>query len=180
MGPGLKGWECSFMDRGYPGIFLLMLGLTACAAAAAESPWAAEGQAKADIEACIAQAPESEGNAGRDCGDRFFMRCAEAGDWTTLAMLTCQGEVRDYWESVVAAREEAVIAKEDQRLTDWVAASGATYEAYREARCVRFRIPMGTMYGPMLVGCQSEMARERAEDLADFLGDEPLIVPEPE
>ncbi|PKP68128.1 MAG: hypothetical protein CVT83_06555 [Alphaproteobacteria bacterium HGW-Alphaproteobacteria-5] len=168
------------MDRGYPVIFLFLLGLIASAAAAADNPWVAEGQAQTDIDACIAQAPKGEGNAGRDCGDRFFVRCAEAGDWTTLAMLTCQGEVRDYWESAAAAREDAVIAKEDQRLTDWVEASGAAYEAYREARCARFRLPTGTMYGPILVGCQSEMARERAEDLADFLGDEPLIVPEPE
>lgn len=168
------------MDRGYPAIFLLVLGLSAPAAAAEDNPWLSEGRAKTEIEACIATAPEDEGNAGKDCGDKYFVQCAEAGDWTTRAMNFCQGAVRDYWDGVVAEREEAVISIDNQQLTDWVEVSRAAHEKHRDATCARFAIPMGTMYGPMLVGCSSEMARERAETLEDFLGEQPLIAPEPE
>lgn len=168
------------MDRRYPVIFLLVLGLSAPAAAAQDNPWLAEGKAEAEIGTCIAAAPEDEGSAEKDCGDKYFMQCAEAGIWTTLAMNFCQGAVRDYWEGVVVEREEAVISIDNQQLTDWVEASGATHDAYRDARCARFAIPKGTMYGQMLLACQTEMARERAADLADFLGEQPLIVPEPE
>jgi len=59
MEPGLKGRRCSFMDRGYPAIFLLMLGFSAPAAAAEGNPWRAEERAKAEIEAWLAAAPES-------------------------------------------------------------------------------------------------------------------------
>jgi hypothetical protein len=48
------------MDRGYPAIFLLALGLSAPAAAAEGNPWLAEERAKAEIEACLAAAPEPE------------------------------------------------------------------------------------------------------------------------
>jgi hypothetical protein len=44
------------MDRGYPAIFLLMLGFSA---AAEGNPWRAEERAKAEIEAWLAAAPES-------------------------------------------------------------------------------------------------------------------------
>jgi len=47
------------MDRGYPAIFLLMLGFSAPAAAAEGNPWRAEERAKAEIEAWLAAAPES-------------------------------------------------------------------------------------------------------------------------
>ena len=168
------------MDRGYPVIFLLALGLSAPAAAAEGNPWLEEGRAAQEIEACVAATPEDEGNAGKDCGDKVFVQCAEADNWTTLAMNFCQGAVRDYWDGVVAEREEAVVSIENQQLTDWVEVSRLAYEKHRDATCSRFAIPMGTMYGPMLGGCLSEMARERAEILEDFLGEQPLIVPEPE
>lgn len=168
------------MDRMFPVIFLAFLGLCAPALAQENNPWLAEGRAIAEMEACLAVAPEEDGNAARDCGDRFFMQCAEAGGWTTLAMNLCQLEVRDYWEGVVAAREQEIISKGDQRLTDWVKASAAAYEEHRNLTCSRFRLPQGTMYGPMLAACHARMTLERAEVLGDFTGEQPLIVPEPE
>ncbi|MDX5366216.1 MAG: hypothetical protein LPK88_07255 [Alphaproteobacteria bacterium] len=168
------------MDRVFPAIIVLSLGFSAPVAAQQDNPWLEPGRAATEIEACLAAAPEEDGNAARDCGDRYFMQCAEAGTWTTLAMNFCQYEIVEYWDGVVKAREMDIVSKEDQRLTDWVEASRAAYEAHRELTCSRFQIPMGTMYGPMLAACYAQMALERAEVLEDFTGDEPLIVPEAE
>jgi hypothetical protein len=180
MAAGLKGQECSFMDRMFPLIILAFLGLSAPAAAEEENPWLAEGRATSEMEACLAAAPEDEGNAGRDCSDLFFMQCAEAGGWTTLAMNFCQYELRDYWEGVATAREAEIVAREDARLTEWVEASAAAYEAHKNITCARFRIPQGTLYGMLLASCHSQMTRERADVLGDFVGEQPVIVPEPE
>ncbi len=90
------------------------------------------------------------------------------------------GAALGYWEGVAKAREQAVFAIDDQRLTDYVEVSGIAWERYREARCQRFLLPMGTMYLQMYAACMTETTMERAADLADFLGDEPLIVPEVE
>jgi hypothetical protein len=168
------------MDRVFPAIIVLLLGFSAPVAAQEGNPWLEPGKARAEIEACLAAALEDDGDAGRDCGDRYFMQCAEAGTWTTLAMNFCQYEIIDYWDGVVKAREIDIVAKEDQRLTDWVEASRAAYETHRELTCSRFQIPMGTMYGPMLAACYAQMALERAEVLEDFTGEQPLIVPEVE
>lgn len=168
------------MDRMYPVIFLFVLGVSLPAAAQEDNPWLEPGRAATEIEACLAAAPEEDGNRARDCGDRYFTQCAEAGNWTTLAMNFCQYEVFGYWDEVVKAREIEIVSKEDQRLTDWVEASSAAYEKHRELTCSRFQIPMGTMYGPMLAACYSQMALERAAVLEDFTGEEPLIVPEVE
>lgn len=168
------------MRRVFPGIFILVLGVSGPAAAQEDNPWLEPGRAQAEIEACLAVAPAGERNAARDCGDRYFTQCAEAGNWTTLAMNFCQYEVAGYWDELVKAREIEIVSKEDQRLTDWVEASSAAYEKHRELTCSRFQIPMGTMYGPMLAACYSQMALERASVLEDFTGEEPLIVPEVE
>lgn len=168
------------MDRVFPLIILAFLALSAPAAAEEENPWLGEGRVAAEMEACLATAPEDEGNAGHDCSDRFFMQCAEAGGWTTLAMNFCQYELRDYWEGVAAAREAEVIGREDARLTEWVEESAKAYEAHKNITCARFRIPQGTLYGMLLASCHSQMTRERAEVLGDFTGEQPLIVPEPE
>lgn len=168
------------MDRVYSVIFLLVLGLSGAAAAMEDNPWLEPGRAAAEMEACLAAAPAGEGNAGRDCSDKYFTACAEAGNWTTLAMNFCENEVGTYWDEVVGAREMEIVSKEDQRLTDWVEASAIAYERHRELTCSRFQIPMGTMYGPMLAACYSDMALVRARVLEDFLGEEPLIVPDPE
>ncbi|WP_339831811.1 lysozyme inhibitor LprI family protein [uncultured Parvibaculum sp.] len=168
------------MGRVYPTIFLMVLGFS-LPAAATGNPYLAKGEAGARIEACLvaASGEEAGGDAPKQCSAAYFAACAEAGDWTTLAMNQCQGAALGYWEKVVEAREDAVIAIEDRRLTDYVEASGVAYAAYRAARCRRFLIPMGTMYRQMHVACLTETAMERAADLADFLGEEPLIVPEP-
>lgn len=168
------------MDRVFPMIILAFLGVSAPAAAEEENPWLAEGRAAAEMEACLAVAPEGEGNPGRDCSDRFFMQCAEAGGWTTLAMNFCQYALRDYWEGVVAEREAEIIGREDARLTEWVKESAKAYEAHKNITCARFRIPEGTLYGMLLASCHAEMTRERAEVLGDFVGEQPVIVPEPE
>lgn len=164
----------------FPLISVLVLGLSGAAQAQEDNPWLEPGRAATEIEACLATAPEEDGNSARDCGDRYFTQCAEAGNWTTLAMNFCQYEVIGYWDEVVKAREMEIVSKEDQRLTDWVEASSAAYEKHRELTCSRFQIPMGTMYGPMLAACYSQMALERAAVLEDFTGEEPLIVPEVE
>lgn len=164
----------------FPAIFLLVLGFSGAAAAQEDNPWLEPGRAQAEIEACLAGPPKGEGDAARNCGDRYFTQCAEAGNWTTLAMNFCQYEVIGYWDEVVKAREAEIVAKENQRLTDWVEASNAAYEKHRELTCSRFQIPMGTMYGPMLAACYAQLALERARVLEDFLGDEPTIVPEME
>lgn len=159
-------------------ISVLVLGVSGSAQAQEDNPWLEPGKARAEIEACLAAAPAEDGNAARDCGDRYFTQCAEAGNWTTLAMNFCQYEVTGYWDEVVKVREMEIVSKEDQRLTDWVEASALAYEKHRELTCSRFQIPMGTMYGPMLAACYARMALERAEVLEDFRGDEPLIVPD--
>ena len=166
------------MDRPVSAIFLLVLWFGSSAPAQENNSWLEPGKARAEIEACLAAAPEDEGHAGRDCGDRYFMQCAEAGTWTTVAMNFCQYEIIDYWDGVVKAREMEIVSKEDRRLTDWVEASAIAYEKHRELTCSRFQIPMGTMYGPMLAACYAKMALERAEVLEDFTGEEPLIVPD--
>jgi hypothetical protein len=180
MTAGLKGQGCSFMRGIFLAIFLLALGFSGAATAQDDNPWLEAGRAKAEIEACLAAAPEDAGNAGQDCTDRYVTQCAEAGNWTTLAMNFCQYEATGYWDEVVKAREMEIVAKENQRLTDWVEASAIAYEKHRELTCLRFQIPMGTMYGPMLAACYSRMALERASVLEDFIGEEPLIVPEVE
>lgn len=166
------------MDRVLPVIFLLLLGVSA--AAAVENPWLAEGEAKGRIEACLVatSGEEDGGDAPRQCSDAYLTGCAEAGNWTTHAMNQCQGAALGYWEGVAKAREQAVFAIDDQRLTDYAEVSGIAWERYREARCLRFLLPMGTMYLQMYAACLTETTMERAADLADFLGDEPLIVPE--
>lgn len=166
------------MDRVFPLIILAFLAFSAPAAAEEENPWLVGGRIVAEMEACLAAAPEEEGNAGRDCSDRFFMQCAEAGGWTTLAMNFCQYELRDYWEGVAAAREAEIIGRENAQLTEWVKESAKAYEAYKDITCARFRIPQGTLYGMLLATCHSQMARERAEVLGDLVGDQPVIVPE--
>jgi len=168
------------MDRVYSVIFLLVLGVSV-SAAAADNPYLVEGEAKTRIEAClVAASGEEEGDAPRQCSDAYFTDCAERGDWTTHAMNQCQGAALGYWEGVAKARERAVFDIEDQRLTDYVEVSGGAYAAYREARCQRFLLPMGTMYLQMYAACLTETTMERAADLADFLGEQPLIVPDPE
>lgn len=168
------------MDRITPVIFMFFLGLSLPAGAQEDNPWLEAGRAGAEIEACLAAAPGEDGNRARDCGDRYFTQCAEAGNWTTLAMNVCQYEVAGYWDEAVKAREMEIVAKENQRLTDWVEASAIAYEKHRELTCSRFQIPMGTLYGPMLAACHAQMALERAAVLEDFIGEEPLIVPEVE
>ncbi|MDO8839738.1 MAG: lysozyme inhibitor LprI family protein [Parvibaculum sp.] len=147
-----------------------------------DNPWLAEGAAGSLIEACLVAASSEEegGDAPRQCSDAYFTACAEQGDWTTHAMNQCQGAALGYWEGVAKARERAVFDIEDQRLTDYVEVSGVAYAAYREARCQRFLLPMGTMYLQMYAACLTETTMERAADLADFLGEQPLIVPEPD
>ena len=169
------------MSRVLPVIFLFLLGVSA-SAAATDNPYLAEGEAEARIEACLvaASGEEEGGDAPKQCSDVYFTACAEAGDWTTHAMNQCQGAALGYWEGVAKAREQAVFAIDDQRLTDYVEVSGIAWERYREARCQRFLLPMGTMYLQMYAACMTETTMERAADLADFLGDEPLIVPEVE
>lgn len=109
------------------------------------------------------------------CTDKFFEACAEARGWTQAAMNECQGEATDYWLAEVKRRTAAVKALGSPEIDRWLEESAARFEAYRKVRCDRFDMTQGTMYVAIKEGCETDMARERAEDLGDFLGNEPLI-----
>ncbi|MCW5724182.1 MAG: DUF1311 domain-containing protein [Maricaulaceae bacterium] len=142
--------------------------------AAAANPYLEPGRAAAEIEACLADSGVADG-----CNVGFFTDCAEAGGWTTHATIQCDGAAGAYWQTVVDAREAALRALGGEPAA-WTARSRAAWESYREARCARFLLAQGTMYLQMHAGCLTQMTLERAEDLAEFAGDEPLILLETE
>ncbi|MAB14615.1 MAG: hypothetical protein CMI59_12015 [Parvibaculum sp.] len=109
------------------------------------------------------------------CTDKFFEACAEGRGWTQSAMNECQGEATGYWMGQVRQRMAAVKALGSPEIDKWLEESAASFEAYRKVRCDRFDMTQGTMYVAIKEGCETDMARERAEDLDDFLGSEPLI-----
>lgn len=110
------------------------------------------------------------------CTDKFFEACAEARGWTQAAMNACQGQATGYWQAEVKRRTAAVKALGSPEIDRWLEKSAASFDAYRADRCGRFDMAQGTMYVAIEEGCETEMARERAEDLSDFLGSEPLIM----
>ena len=110
------------------------------------------------------------------CTDKFFETCAEAHGWTQTAMNDCQGEATDYWKAQVGRRMEKVRALGSPEIDQWLEKSEASWDAYRVDRCDRFDMAEGTMYALIKEGCETEMQLERAQDLADFLGSEPLIM----
>ena len=114
--------------------------------------------------------------AGSYCTDKFFEACAGAHGWTQMAMNDCQAEAASYWKGEVAARTEKVRALGSPEIDHWLEKSAESWDAYRKDRCDRFDMAEGTMYAAIKWGCETDMQRERAEDLSDFLGSEPLIM----
>jgi hypothetical protein len=110
------------------------------------------------------------------CTDKFFESCAEGRGWTQMAMNDCQAEAASYWKGEVAARTDKVRALGSPEIDQWLERSAGSFDAYRKDRCDRFDMAEGTMYAAIKWGCETDMQRERAEDLDDFLGNEPLII----
>lgn len=158
------------------------LGLAASPAFSAE----ADDQAAAAIGACLASYDAAAMREKADgaplkgatsyCTDKFFEACAEARGWTQAAMTECQGEAAGYWQAEVGRRTAAAKALGSSEIDRWLEVSAASFETYRRDRCGRFDMAEGSMYAAIREGCETDMARERAEDLDDFLGSEPLIM----
>ena len=164
--------------------FLAALGLVMARMAV---PAGASGPAAAkEIEGCLASydaaamQEKAEGaplkGATSYCTDKFFEACSEAKGWTQAAMNECQGQATAYWRAQVAGRVTKVRALASPEIDRWLEKSAGSFDAYRKDRCDRFDMAQGTMYAVIKEGCETEMQRQRAEDLDDFLGSEPLIM----
>jgi len=119
-----------------------------------------EAAARHSIEACRQDSPEV-------CSDAYFNRCAEAGNWTTQAMVACNDDLAAYWDSVLnATYREAMAGLSHATKTDLRAAQRA-WIAWRDARCGFYRHFDGTMWRPVAAGCVASMTRERVADLVE-------------
>lgn len=120
-----------------------------------------EAAARGSIEAC------GQGDS-ETCSDVYFNRCAEAGNWTTQAMVACNGDLAAYWDSVLnATYRESMARLSDAAKVDLRAAQRA-WIVWRDARCGFYRHFDGTMWRPVAAGCVAGMTRERVADLVEI------------
>lgn len=123
------------------------------------------GSAAAGPETIAAALAGCDPGQAERCSDAYFNRCAEAGGWSTQAMVRCQDTLAGHWD----ARLNGIYVEVMEGATDVVKrdlrAAQRTWIRWRDARCGFYKHFQGPMPQVAAAGCTAETTRQRVHDL---------------
>ncbi|MDF1751051.1 MAG: DUF1311 domain-containing protein, partial [Alphaproteobacteria bacterium] len=114
------------------------------------------------------------------CETGFRDACEARGNWTTMAMLRCEGQIFRYWDDLLDWTYNRVITAakdQDAALLNQLQSSQSAFNTYRDMRCGTYGYYQGTIWRVVGVSCAVTMTQERIADLEEAVIGGDLMLP---